>query len=130
VTADQKRREVGAATGDTAAPRGFLAQGLNFTRRFIVARLSRGDTTPIAELPAGEGGVLKLNGEKTAAWRDEQGELHALSPICTHLGCEVEWNGGERTWDCPCHGSRFDVEGQVLRGPAKRELERKDLDPT
>ena len=53
---------------------------------------------------------------------DESGKRHAVSARCTHLGCIVSWNGAERTWDCPCHGSRFDVHGQVVQGPAVRPL--------
>lgn len=65
------------------------------------------------------------------AYRDEQGVLHAVSLVCTHLGCHVTWNPAERSWDCPCHGSQFDVDGNVLHGPAVRPLKRKHLvDPT
>ena len=54
--------------------------------------------------------------------------MHAVSAVCTHLGCIVTWNGAEKSWDCPCHGSRFDTEGRVLHGPALKDLDRKDLD--
>jgi Rieske Fe-S protein len=74
------------------------------------------------ELPRGEGRVLELGAEKTAAYKDGQGEVHAVSAFCTHLGCIVEWNGAEKTWDCPCHGSRFATEGHVLQGPVKKAL--------
>ena len=57
-----------------------------------------------------------------ALYRDEGGTLHALSSVCPHRGCDVEWNGEEKTWDCPCHGSRFTSEGAVLRGPAAQPL--------
>ena len=55
---------------------------------------------------------------KVAAYRDENGTLHEYSAICTHLKCIVAWNSSEKTWDCPCHGSRFDTQGQVINGPA------------
>jgi len=64
---------------------------------------------------------------KLAVYRDEQGALHAHSAKCTHLGCVVHWNSAERSWDCPCHGSRFDVDGSVLHGPAVAALEEVDL---
>ncbi len=59
-----------------------------------------------------------------AAYRDEQGELHTLSARCPHMGCIVSWNGADGTWDCPCHGSRFGVDGEVIDGPAVEALER------
>ena len=58
-----------------------------------------------------------------ACYRDPAGALQAVSAVCTHLGCHVQWNGSERSWDCPCHGSRFDTAGQVLNGPALQALE-------
>jgi len=73
-------------------------------------------------LRAGEGAVLRRGLHKIAVYRDEQGALHQRSATCTHLGCIVRWNAGEKTWDCPCHGSRFSPDGQVLNGPALKEL--------
>src|SRR6266511_866954 len=76
----------------------------------------------VEDLAPGHGGVVDVDGRKLAVYRDERGLSHALSPKCTHMGCTVDWNDAERTWDCPCHGSRFDVEGKVLRGPAAKPL--------
>lgn len=70
----------------------------------------------------GEGAVLRRGARKIAAWRDERGTLHEKSAICPHLGCVVAWNRLEKTWDCPCHGSRFDVSGRVVNGPATGPL--------
>jgi len=78
------------------------------------------------ELP-GAPRSLWLDGPEVAdvgASRDPDGSLHTVSPVCTHLGCRVAWNRAERSWDCPCHGSRFAPDGQVLQGPAVRPLER------
>jgi len=111
----------------TGSAKEFLAQGINFTRRFVGGRLSKADTTPASALPNGEARVLQVDGEKLAVHRDEHGALHAVSPVCTHMGCLVEWNRSEQTWDCPCHGSRFDLRGHVIQGPAKRDLERREL---
>ena len=72
----------------------------------------------------GEGKILELNGERVAASRDDDGKVTLLSPICTHMGCVVDWNDAERTWDCPCHGSRFKPNGEVLAGPAESPLEK------
>jgi glycine/D-amino acid oxidase-like deaminating enzyme/nitrite reductase/ring-hydroxylating ferredoxin subunit len=77
-------------------------------------------------LEAGEGRVLKIDGHNVAAYRDDQGEVHAVSAVCTHMGCLVGWNGTDRTWDCPCHGSRFEPDGTVLHGPAVTPLARAD----
>jgi Rieske Fe-S protein len=65
---------------------------------------------------------LRKGISKIAVYRDEQGQLHERSAVCTHLGCVVQWNGGEKSWDCPCHGSRFDCEGRILNGPAIKPL--------
>jgi Rieske Fe-S protein len=64
---------------------------------------------------------------RVALYRDHQGELHALSSVCTHLGCDVWWNDQDKVWDCPCHGSRFAPTGDVIRGPALRPLSRVDI---
>jgi glycine/D-amino acid oxidase-like deaminating enzyme/nitrite reductase/ring-hydroxylating ferredoxin subunit len=82
-------------------------------------------TGPIAELPIGEGRVIKDNGERLAVYRDHDGKVHALSSVCTHQGCQVAFNAVERSWDCPCHGSRFDIDGRVLDGPATKPLEKR-----
>jgi Rieske Fe-S protein len=63
---------------------------------------------------------------KTAMYRDENGTIRKHSAVCTHLGCIVHWNGAEKTWDCPCHGSRFATDGQVISGPANTPLEKQD----
>jgi glycine/D-amino acid oxidase-like deaminating enzyme/nitrite reductase/ring-hydroxylating ferredoxin subunit len=74
------------------------------------------------EIPRGEGRLLRRRGHPIAAFRDDEGELHERSAVCTHLGCLVHWNPLEKTWDCPCHGSRFTPEGEVVNGPATAEL--------
>ncbi len=79
------------------------------------------------EVSVGEGAHVKINGEKCGAYRDENGQLHVVNSTCTHMGCEVEWNDGERTWDCPCHGSRFTINGDVIEGPAEIPLKKVDF---
>jgi glycine/D-amino acid oxidase-like deaminating enzyme/nitrite reductase/ring-hydroxylating ferredoxin subunit len=81
----------------------------------------------VKDLAPGEGDVVRYHGKKVAAYRDPAGHVHAVSAKCTHLGCDVEWNGAERSWDCPCHGSRFGTDGSVLSGPATKPLERRDV---
>jgi glycine/D-amino acid oxidase-like deaminating enzyme/nitrite reductase/ring-hydroxylating ferredoxin subunit len=74
-------------------------------------------------LRRGEGKIVEIDGEKIAAYRSDQGVVTLLSPVCTHMGCQVAWNTAESTWDCPCHGSRFKPRGDVLSGPAESPLE-------
>ena len=76
----------------------------------------------LRSLKRGEGQVLELDGQKVAAYRDDTGKTTVRSAICTHMGCTVAWNPAERTWDCPCHGSRFKTSGEVLAGPAESPL--------
>jgi len=91
-------------------------------RQLVGGRIARrrGSLETIAR---GRARILDLCGEKVAAYRDEAGMVHAVSAVCTHMGCIVSWNEAERTWDCPCHGSRFGFDGEVLEGPATRRLE-------
>ncbi|KGE20313.1 FAD-dependent oxidoreductase [Paenibacillus wynnii] len=79
------------------------------------------------ELKPDEGAVVRHDGKRAGAYRDPEGKLHLVDTTCTHMGCEVEWNDGERSWDCPCHGSRFSYDGKVFEGPATTPLT--TLDP-
>jgi glycine/D-amino acid oxidase-like deaminating enzyme/nitrite reductase/ring-hydroxylating ferredoxin subunit len=85
-------------------------------------RLRPGQASSAAEIPAGEARVIRSGTERTGVYRDPDGELHAVSMRCSHLGCLVRFNAAETSWDCPCHGSRFDVDGEVLEGPAVNPL--------
>jgi nitrite reductase/ring-hydroxylating ferredoxin subunit len=76
-------------------------------------------------LAPGEGGIVKLDGDKVAAYRHEDGSLTAVSPVCRHIGCLVAFNTAERSWDCPCHGSRYTLDGKVIQGPSVHDLENK-----
>jgi Rieske Fe-S protein len=100
----------------------FARETLNFAARYA-QYLAAGDVKSVEEIPPGHGAVLRQGGKKLAVFRDDEGELHVASAICPHLGCIVGWNTAERSWDCPCHGSRFDPYGKVLDGPANTDLE-------
>ena len=89
------------------------------TRDVLVARTV---TQVVSELAPGEGGIIERAAEKLAAYVNPAGELHVMSARCTHMGCTVAWNPGERTFDCPCHGSRFGPTGEIVNGPAARPL--------
>ena len=95
--------------------------------RFFVDRVRGAERGELADLAAGDGRLIRVKGRKTAVYRDEGGTLHALSPVCRHLGCIVGWNPAERTWDCPCHGSRYSGDGTLIQGPATEDLKRRPL---
>jgi glycine/D-amino acid oxidase-like deaminating enzyme/nitrite reductase/ring-hydroxylating ferredoxin subunit len=97
-------------------------ENANVARRFVLDRLASFGKPAADALRPGQAAVLRAEGRPVAAYRDEDGRLHAVSARCTHLGCTVAFNEAEKTWDCPCHGSRFDVDGAVLHGPAVHDL--------
>ncbi len=82
-----------------------------------------GDVSSAEEISLGEGAVIRYGLSKVAVYRDERGSVHKMSAVCPHLGCIVDWNTTEKSWDCPCHGSRFDRTGKVFNGPANSNLE-------
>ena len=84
--------------------------------------LTGGDVAKEADIKSGEGAVLRRGLTKVAVYKDVAGTTHTCSAICPHLGCVVHWNGLEKSWDCPCHGSRFDAFGALLSGPANSDL--------
>ncbi|MGQ0647172.1 MAG: FAD-dependent oxidoreductase [Gemmatimonadaceae bacterium] len=113
---DPKRKSLRAAAT-------FAREALNAAAQYG-ALLSPGEVHSRDEIPAGTGALLREGLHKLAICRDNQGMLHEVSAFCTHLGCVVKWNSTERSWDCPCHGSRFAIDGQVLHGPAIDPLTR------
>jgi len=102
----------------------FVGQNAKVAKNLISGKLKTAEKS-IDSLQPGEGGVVTVDGEKTGAYRDEQGQCHLVDITCTHMGCETKWNDAERSWDCPCHGSRFSYEGEVLEGPAVKPLKKK-----
>jgi Rieske Fe-S protein len=105
-----------------AAAKGAVRENLNAALHLVGDRFDVEQIDSFDSLPNGEGRIVKWKGEKHAAYRDEQGQLHLLSPVCTHAGCFVQWNNAERTWDCPCHGGRFSPTGDRLYGPPASDL--------
>ena len=106
-----------------AQARRYVAENVDFPAAIAKDRLDRGQVERPADVPAGEGRLVRVEGKMVACYRDPGGGLRAVSAVCTHLGCHVRWNDAERSWDCPCHGSRFDTAGRVLNGPAVKALE-------
>lgn len=103
----------------------YLKENVDYPYYMLRDRLRTAEGSSVAEVGRGQGKILKIEGERLAVYRDPSGELIKLSPVCTHLGCIVNWNEAESTWDCPCHGSRFHANGEVLSGPAETPLARK-----
>jgi glycine/D-amino acid oxidase-like deaminating enzyme/nitrite reductase/ring-hydroxylating ferredoxin subunit len=101
----------------------YLKENVDFPFFYLKDRLSSPDGTSTRSVRRGEGKVLNLDGQRVACSRDSQGHLALCSATCTHMGCLVRWNTAEKTWDCPCHGSRFAPDGKVLAGPAETPLE-------
>lgn len=102
----------------------FLTYAGNMVKHMAKGKLYQSSTRHPEDLSNGEGSVVLLNGKRAGGYRDQDGKLFVVDTTCTHMGCEVEWNSGELSWDCPCHGSRFTYEGEVLNGPAEKPLER------
>lgn len=105
----------------------IVTQNLEVACHFVVDRITRLHAGSLAELPRGEGGIVRTGSKVVGAYRDADGHVQAVGPTCTHLGCTVSWNAAEATWDCPCHGSRFATDGTVLDGPAVEPLPTVDL---
>lgn len=105
-----------------AQARRYAAENADVAARLAKDRVSRGEVESVAEVPPGEGRLVRVHGKMVAAYRSEAGELTAVSARCTHAGCHVQWNEAEACWDCPCHGSRFTAMGAVLAGPAVEAL--------
>lgn len=104
-----------------ASAREFLAHNADVALRYAKDRLDRGEGR-FEDLAPGEGRLVRRGGRMLAASRDVSGRLHVRSAVCPHLGCHVQWNPAEASWDCPCHGSRFEATGAVLHGPSTRPL--------
>jgi len=105
----------------------FIKENADVAWHFISDRFGADDLDKLSQLKKGEGKVADFQGEKLAIYKDEQGKVTALSPVCTHAGCIVGFNAAEQSWDCPCHGGRFDISGKVICGPPQKDLEQVNL---
>lgn len=106
------------------AAKEFVKENLNVASKLVGGKITTSVGSP-ADVSPGQAAVLIVGGESLAMFRDEKGTLHSVAAECTHMGCRVAWNTAERSWDCPCHGSRFDPDGAVLEGPANQALKKK-----
>ncbi len=101
----------------------FVTEAADVVSHFIGDKLSIEKLGTLADMAPGEAKVVKYEGHTLALYKDEQGQLHAVNSACTHIKCTVGWNATEKSWDCPCHGSRFSFDGEVLTAPARKDLE-------
>ncbi|MDT4952228.1 MAG: hypothetical protein QOJ02_366 [Acidobacteriota bacterium] len=105
----------------------LVVENVDVAKHFVGDRLSVKEEESVPDLMEGEGRVVELDDEKVAICKLEGGATHAVSATCTHMGCVVAWNGAEKSWDCPCHGSRFNYDGTVIQGPANKDLKKVSL---
>jgi glycine/D-amino acid oxidase-like deaminating enzyme/nitrite reductase/ring-hydroxylating ferredoxin subunit len=106
----------------------FISHNADVVKLFL-EKLLPGEKLPeLAGIAPGEGQIVKYEDKTIALFKGDAGDIHAVSPVCTHMKCNVTWNNAERSWDCPCHGARYDVDGVVLNTPADRDLENIKID--
>ncbi|NLO97606.1 MAG: FAD-dependent oxidoreductase [Peptococcaceae bacterium] len=103
-----------------ASSKNFVIENLNVAKHLVNGKVEGiiADSLENTEIKPGEGKIVKIDGNRIGAFRDNQNKLHFVDTTCTHMGCELNWNSAEQSWDCPCHGSRFSYDGEVLEGPA------------
>jgi Rieske Fe-S protein len=101
----------------------FIKENADVAYHFVVDRFKADDLDSFKEIAREEGKVVDFDGKQLAIYKDKEGIITALNPVCTHAGCIVNFNDKEKSWDCPCHGGRFDLEGKVLCGPPRENLQ-------
>lgn len=123
--------QAGSDIGERLNPRRFtpiksgknwIKENVSVARHLMKAHFASTEKHDLEQIKPGEGAVVTVDGEKLAVYRDTNQELAAVSAECPHMKCQVHWNGAEKTWDCPCHGSRFTTQGKLIEGPAYRDL--------
>lgn len=113
-----------------ASASSYISENIDFPSHLIADRLKPTDDNDLNHIRENEGRIVRIGAKKVAAYRDPDGQMHLMSPVCPHLGCYVGWNEAEKSWDCPCHGSRFSPCGEVLNGPAVENLASEEYDET
>jgi glycine/D-amino acid oxidase-like deaminating enzyme/nitrite reductase/ring-hydroxylating ferredoxin subunit len=106
-----------------AQARVAIGENVDYAAHLIGDRIDRGEVGDAEDIPRGQGRLMRIGGRMAAVYCDRAGACHYLSAVCPHLGCYVHWNPAEESWDCPCHGSRFEPRGEVINGPSTRDLE-------
>ncbi|CAN5337300.1 FAD-dependent oxidoreductase [soil metagenome] len=105
----------------------FVKENVDVVARFVGKWFASEKIEELAELAPGEAKIVKHDGHNIALYKDEKGVIHSVNPTCPHVKCAVGWNNAEKSWDCPCHGSRFSPDGVLLTGPARSDLEKIDI---
>jgi glycine/D-amino acid oxidase-like deaminating enzyme/nitrite reductase/ring-hydroxylating ferredoxin subunit len=105
----------------------MVKENSDVIKHFVADRISIEQLSEFTELSKEEGKVVRYEGGTIAIYKDSNGKLNALKPVCPHAGCIVQWNGPEKSWDCPCHGARYDISGKMLNGPSDKDLEAIEL---
>ena len=106
----------------------FAKENLDVAKEFVKGFLTKEKIESLSSIAHGEGKVVEYEGEKFGLYKDEAGGLHAVNTTCPHLKCHVAWNVAEKSWDCPCHGARYDWDGKLITGPAAHNLKKIDLE--
>lgn len=107
-----------------ASAKNAIKENISVVGHLINDYIFKGNEKELSEIKTDEAKIVDFNGQKVAAYKDENERFHLVSAQCPHMGCIVHWNSGEKSWDCPCHGSRFSMEGKILEGPAISDLQR------
>lgn len=107
----------------------YIKENINVAKQYIKDLPGKADAEDFSEIRTGEGKVVEVEDEKWAVYKDGTGKTHCHSAVCTHMDCIVDWNDAEKSWDCPCHGSRFEATGDVIEGPAFSPLDKRDVKP-
>lgn len=97
------------------------------TTKTIVGDRIKKEYLELDDIKNNDGGIIQIDGEKVGVYKDNQGKVYAVKPVCTHLGCMLKWNNADKTWDCPCHGSRFNYDGKSMYNPAIKDLSKVDI---
>lgn len=103
----------------------FVKESVDIAGNFLT-HLTMADKS-LRDIGRDKGGIVETQGKRAGVYRDKDGRLYAVKPVCTHMGCALKWNKDENTWDCTCHGSRFNYKGEVIGGPALKPLERLEI---
>lgn len=106
--------------------RKFVQMNVDVAKHLVKGKLEYTDGN-LSDLKADEAIITRINGQRTGVYKDKDEQIYAVDTTCKHMGCEVEWNSGDRSWDCPCHGSRYKYTGEVIEGPAKEPLNKVDI---
>ncbi len=105
----------------------FVKENADVVKELVAGRMNLSEMESLSSLAHGEAKVVNYHGDTVGLYKDERGGLHAVSPVCTHAKCTVSWNNSEQSWDCPCHGARYNAAGEIITAPAHRNLQQIDI---